>query len=182
MTATYTKLSEAARELFARIAEVGQNNTQPIDKRSISPSDDPLTFPTGGAADNKMFVTLRNTSNAFLRQEITHDSVVFQLAVAPMYGTERDSIILTVASEAARKDNERYGLRRPDGVVPTVILYKTDGVNHIKSLLARELDRSGIPELQDVGRQFLAELKGETPVPPLSGIAHVHYTRMKMVL
>ncbi|MGE3770631.1 MAG: hypothetical protein AB7G06_06735 [Bdellovibrionales bacterium] len=38
----------------------------------------------------------------------------------------------------------------------------------LKARLAIELARSGVPELEELGRDFAAELKGEKPTPPVA--------------
>jgi hypothetical protein len=53
-----------------------------------------------------------------------------------------------------------------------------DRGKYVKSLIARELDRSGIHALQVLSDAFVAELEGREPEPPLSPAAQAALAKM----
>ncbi len=76
-------------------------------------------------------------------------------------------IFVSFCSAGVQQENEEFGLKSKTITYSTSDIISEEG-NSLKFLFAKELSRSGVDELEELGKQFARELKGEAPEPPLS--------------
>ena len=91
------------------------------------------------------------------------------------YASSPRGLELMVASPGVLAENAWYGITNggQTGYQPNTIRYSTTDrqTDELKSLLAREAHRSGNPSFSELGRHFVAELKGDEAEPTTSAKA-----------
>jgi hypothetical protein len=87
--------------------------------------------------------------------------------------TSTPVVTLVVASRGILEGNKKWGVTNPNQIAENfginVVMYVSDDtpfhLDGLKSLIARELNRSGIPALQELSMRFVAEINREVPTP-----------------